>query len=193
MQGDFARWGNTMRVISSYLFGLLALVSVAMTSSPARAAWLGLANGKYDVTLSCVSSTVISCPSTIDGTMRIGGAGATAFDFTVNGQAFIGAPTNGTVSTVVGTDEYSFVDLSPFSFVSLQHFLTGGFPGLTADSWGYCNNFDPTHCTPATSGNWTAKLVSVPEPAGWAMMLLGFGAVGATMRAAHRKAVASAS
>jgi hypothetical protein len=178
-----------MRTISSFFVGFLALVSVTLSSSPARAGWLGLADGAYDVTLSCVSSTVISCPSTINGTMTIGSAGATAFDFTVNGQAFMGAPSNGTATTVLGSDEFSFVDQSPFSFLSLQHFLTGGFPGLTADSWGYCNNFDPTHCTPATQGNWTAKLVSVPEPAAWAMMFIGFGAIGATMRTARRKGV----
>jgi len=163
-----------MNIVRSCFVGLLVLMSVGTTSSPASATWLGLADGTYDVTLSCVFSSVIPCPTTIDGTMTIAGAGATAFDFVVNGQAFVGAPTNGTATTALfGTDEFSDVDLSPFSFLSLQDFLTGGFPGLTQQSWGYCNNFDASHCTPDTDGNWTAA--RVPEPPGMALFVLGLG------------------
>lgn len=60
---------------------------------------------------------------------------------------------------------------------------------MTADSWAYCNS----HCigTPDASGNWTARMVSVPEPAAWAMMLFGLGAIGATMRVARRRGAAN--
>jgi len=153
------------------MVGLLLLASVGTMSSPASANWLGLADGTYDVTLTCVSSSVIACPSTIDGTMTIAGGAATAFDFTVNGQAFVGAPTNTTASGGFGTDEIAVLDLSPFSFLSLQHFLTGGFPGLTQNSWGYCNNFSANSCTPATVGNWTAA--AIPEPPGIGLFVLG--------------------
>jgi hypothetical protein len=165
-----------MRILKAALLGLSALLIVAAETRSASATWLGLADGTYDVTLSCVTSSVIACPSTIDGTITIAGAGATAFDFVVNGQVFVGAPINGTVTTAVfGTDEVSVLDLSPFSFLSLQDFLTGGFPGLTQQSWGYCNNFDATHCTPDTDGNWTAVAAVVPEPPGMALFLLGLG------------------
>lgn len=163
-----------MNIIRYCFVGLLGLMSVGAMSSPASATWLGLADGAYNVTLSCVTSSVIPCPSTIHGTMTIAGAGATAFNFLVNGQAFVGVPTNGTATTVLfGTDEFSTLDLSPFSFLSLQNFLTGGFPGLTQQSWAYCNNFSPTSCTPATDGNWTAA--AVPEPPGLALFVLGLG------------------
>jgi hypothetical protein len=67
------------------------------------------------------------------------------------------------------------VDLVPFSGLSLEDFLTGGFPGLSPQSWGYCNNFDATHCTPDTAGNWTAVAAAVPEPPGIALFVLGLG------------------
>ena len=175
-----------MNIVRSCIVGLCVLVGAGAASSPASATWLGLADGTYDVTLSCVFSTVIACPSTINGTLTIAGSAATAFDFVVNGQAFVGVPTNDTVSTAVGTDEVSFLDLAPFSFLSLQHFLTGGFPGLSPDSWIYCNNFDPTHCTPATDGNWTAA--AVPEPPATALFVLGLGMMVAGRVARRRSA-----
>jgi hypothetical protein len=167
-----------MRILKAALLGLSVLLIVVTVTPSANATWLGLADGTYDVTLTCVTSSVIPCPSTIDGTMTIAGAGATAFDFVVNGQSFVGAPTNNTVTTALfGTDQVSVVDLVPFSGLSLEDFLTGGFPGLSPQSWGYCNNFDATHCTPDTAGNWTAVAVAaaVPEPPGIALFVLGLG------------------
>jgi hypothetical protein len=172
-----------MNRIKSCMVGLLTLMSVGTLSSPANATWLGLADGTYDVTLSCVFSLVISCPSTIDGTMTIAGGTATAFDFTVNGQAFVGAPTSSTVTTALGTDEVSLLTLSPFSGLDLQNFLTGGIPGLTQHSWGYCVNVTAVSCAPTTAGNWTA--VAIPEPPALALFLLGLGfmaAAGVTRR-----------
>ena len=110
--------------------------------------------------------------------MTIAGSAATAFNFLVNGQAFVGAPGNATVTTALGTDQVSFLDLSPFSFLSLQDFLTGGFPGLAQQSWGYCNNVAPSLCSPDTQGNWTAS--PVPEPPGLTLFLLGLGIMALT-------------
>lgn len=108
--------------------------------------------------------------------MTIAGSGATAFDFIVNGQDFIGAPVNGTATSAVGTDQFSRLDLSPFSTLALEHFLSGGFPGLTQDNWDYCNNAG-VGCTPLTNGNWT-----VPEPPGVAVFVLGIVALAGVMR-----------
>ena len=38
----------------------------------------------------------------------------------------------------------------------------------------------------------TGVLGAIPEPATWAMLLIGFGAIGATLRSARRKATSSA-
>jgi len=162
-----------MKRISSCIAGLLLLLGIGTVSSPAQATWLGLDDGTYSVTLSCVFSSVIACPSTIEGTMTIAGGAATAFDFMVNGQAFVGSPGNGTATTAFGTDQIAGLQLSPFSNLSLQYFLTGGLPGLSQRSWVYCNNFSAVSCTPATDGNWTA--VAIPEPPGLALFVLGLG------------------
>jgi hypothetical protein len=42
----------------------------------------------------------------------------------------------------------------------------------------------------AVSGNLTFRVVAVPEPASWAMMLLGFGAVGSMLRRQRRPVLA---
>lgn len=52
--------------------------------------------------------------------------------------------------------------------------------------------FDATFATPGTAtvkGRFTLLAAAVPEPGTWMMMIMGFGAVGATMRSARRKKV----
>src|SRR5258708_26632768 len=83
-----------MNFVRSCFAGLLMLMSIDAMWSPASATWLGLADGTYDVTLSCVTSSVIACPSTIGGTMAIAAAAPTAFNFFVNGPPLVGAPSN---------------------------------------------------------------------------------------------------
>jgi hypothetical protein len=168
-----------MRKFKSYVFGLLAPLIVAAMPQSAQATWLGLADGTYDVTLSCLFSSVISCPTDIHGTMTIGGSGASAFDFTVNGQHFVGDPANSVATNGVYTDQFSSLMLSPFSFLSLINDLTPNPFGLpTPHWWGYCNNFDATHCTPDTNGGWTAdQIAAAPEPASLGLLALGFAAV----------------
>jgi hypothetical protein len=53
------------------------------------------------------------------------------------------------------------------------------------DSWGEFNGFVPT----SIHYNWIAHVAAVPEPATWAMMLMGFGFVGAGMRSRKRSVV----
>jgi len=62
----------------------------------------GLADGTYDVTLSCVTSSVIALPvddwrDDDDRRRRRNGFQ----NFLVNGQTFVGAPGNATVTTVL--------------------------------------------------------------------------------------------
>jgi hypothetical protein len=134
---------------------------------PASATWLDLSDGTYNVTLSCVFSSVIACPSQIAGTMTINGNGASAFNFTVNGQLFSGDPVD-SLFTIPNSidDQVSTISLTPFAFLYLRNDLSIMNPfGLADHYWIYCNNFTPTTCTPNTDGNWTASLVnSAPEP-----------------------------
>jgi len=113
---------------------LAALVLNAAVPDAARASFLDLANGTYNVTLTCTFSSVIACPSTIDGTISISGTDVTFMDFTVNGQLFSGDPIEGVFTNLPTADyEYANIELSPFAFFSLRNDLSVSFG--PADHW----------------------------------------------------------
>lgn len=70
---------------------------------------------------------------------------------------------------------------------------TTGFLNLTLGMGTYDFTFTGTSPSPnggAVSGNVTFNLVPVPEPATWAMMLLGFAGIGFAMRRRSRPSLA---
>jgi len=71
--------------------------------------------------------------------------------------------------TLTGSDTLSF------SYTSLSGNGYAGFQGLGDEGWGIQD-----------------VVVSVPEPATWAMMLVGFGGLGATLRRARAKQAVAA-
>lgn len=94
---------------------------------------------------------------------------------TLIGQNF-GSWTQGGLTAAYG----SLVDTTnplAFQFVGagLSTFYTVGSTGTLSLSYFDSNNFDNT-------GSITFKLAAVPEPASWALMIMGFGAVGAALR-----------
>jgi len=154
-----------MRTFRTCLFTVLALAIAAATSPSARATWLDLADGTYNVTLSCTFSLVLSCPTDIHGTMTISGAGATAFDFTVNGQLFLGDPVDELATDGVTFDnQHSRLDLSPLSSLTIGNDLTIQNPFIPFDHWwAYCRNNPGTDaCFPDTVGSWTASPAPAP-------------------------------
>ena len=81
---------TSRRLLTIFSTAILALIGGL--PGAAHATWLGLEDGAYNVTLECLFSSVIACPSTIHGQVTIAGAGASFLSVTVNGEVFSGDP-----------------------------------------------------------------------------------------------------
>ena len=124
----------------------------------------------------------------------------------------IGAGTAGTLNNY-----FRYNAITPYALVVGQHYIVGAFePSDLATSWGNgqggtaalnlhvnyfgdrFSNFNSAFSFPDTSnglsgawlgGNFILASGAVPEPASWALMLGGFGAIGGAMRARRKTAV----
>lgn len=157
--------------------GLMAFASLAAVASPAEA----------------VQTLVITGPSGTFGNDGVGLAGSatTAFTNTFNFVTPLGFNlANGTLSTsALGTSNIDFTSAllngTAFSLSPTGTFEFGSLPStaLTAGANNVLTVSGLNTGDGAFSGTLTfAAVSSVPEPRTWAMMLLGFGAVGFSMR-----------
>lgn len=164
---------------------LAKLLMLALLASPlaSRADWLDLSDGTWDLTLTCVYTSV-ACPGSFHASVTIGGGGATAMSTVFDNLTFSGDPTDGIASVPGLSAQVSSLVIAPYAFFALDNDLDVVNPfGLTDHYWGYCRNFDATSCTPAAQGNWVASLVSpVPEPSALALMAVGLSGMAALRR-----------
>jgi hypothetical protein len=167
----------TMRtLLTAAALGLAA----AVFTPAGHAAWLGLQDGDYVVTLSCDFSNVIACPGSSAGTLSLAGGETTAMSFTVNGQLFAGDPLDDLVDGPTIGYESASIQLAPYAFLSLRLMTAGELsPYGPGDRWWvYCNNINATQCAPGTFGTWSARaLNAVPEPASLALAALALAAL----------------
>jgi hypothetical protein len=187
----------------SLVLGIVGASALALAPTAANASvTLGTAIGS-----SCTGGGCVAGTSTAIVTDNVGVPNKVEFDDTnasAGGQTawfnfFVAPDALGTFSATVAT--------FPVSTVTLLELLTGGtsstvgttslmttpgtqltYGNLTANTW-YTFRYTANMATAGSiSGN--ATFYPVPEPATWALMLLGFGGIGLAMRRRRRPALA---
>jgi len=187
----------------SLVLGIVGASALALAPTAANASvTLGTAIGS-----SCTGGGCVAGTSTAIVTDNVGVPNKVEFDDTnasAGGQTawfnfFVAPDALGTFSATVAT--------FPVSTVTLLELLTGGtsstvggtlltstpgtqltYANLTANTW-YTFRYTANMSTAGSiSGN--ATFYPVPEPATWALMLLGFGGIGLAMRRRRRPALA---
>ena len=187
----------------SLVLGIVGASALALAPTAANASvTLGTAIGS-----SCTGGGCVAGTSTAIVTDNVGIPNKVEFDDTnasAGGQTawfnfFVAPDALGTFSATVAT--------FPVSTVTLLELLTGGtsstvggtlltstpgtqltYANLTANTW-YTFRYTANMSTAGNiSGN--ATFYPVPEPATWALMLLGFGGIGLAMRRRRRPALA---
>jgi len=176
-----------MRIVS--LLAVTAAMAVAapahaqnFSSTPAQFTSLGAQfTSQYDiVTLGTVSGTY-----TVPQSYNIYNV---SFEVGVNANS--AATTSGTLSNSITVDSTLYNFLIPYT-IAISSSDTITFNPFTATFGNYNFAFNLLSLTSDGSsiaqGVLTANISAVPEPAAWAMMLIGFGGIGFAMR--RRKVV----
>ena len=135
-----------------------------------------------DFTLSLNSTPILS------GTFNLGGGGANVVFFAPVGASVNNISGNGMAVTFAGGKVLISTPLNllaglnslTFNYKALPGPAHAGFQGTGDEGWGLRDIV----VTQASGG--------VPEPASWALMLTGFGGLGAVLRRSRRQAVLAA-
>ena len=131
-----------------------------------------------DFTLSLNSAPILS------GTFNLGGGGANVVFFAPVGASVNNISGNGMAVTFAGGKVLVSTPLNllaglnslTFNYTALPRDAHAGFQGTGDEGWGLRDIV----VTQASGG--------VPEPASWALMLTGFGGLGAVLRRSRRQA-----
>ena len=159
-------------------------------STPASADWVGLSDGQYQVTLSCIQSVTLDCSQTFVGTITVQDAGMNQMDITIAGLDFAGNPDENTVDDPMGNTEGSFINHPVGAAVALRRVNSGTVFGYGTGErfWAYCSDKPNTQsCLADTLGTWTAARIGrVDEPSALAAALLGLALAAATRQTRRR-------
>jgi len=101
-------------------------------------------------------------------------------DLLLNGEIYGGS--SATITGFAATFEPGPTTIS-FAWSYRRPYLTGGLTTIgTYSGYGFQDMKMIVEYEGTTPIGYTATLAQVPEPASWAMVIVGFGAVGASMR-----------
>ena len=174
------------------LYSAAAAAALALSSTAANAA-VTVVGGSV-VNLSVPTPTVSSNGLTINfGQEPIGATQNGSFSFNTDGSAYLANILIGTSTT--GETITSASLLGPGLAVSptFTAFAIGNNHGLAASNIGllagstYTLSFNGAgNNAAAVTGNISLSLAPVPEPATWAMMIIGFAGIGMTLRRRRR-------
>ncbi|HEY2357122.1 MAG TPA: PEPxxWA-CTERM sorting domain-containing protein [Phenylobacterium sp.] len=142
-----------------------------------------------DFTLSLNGSELLS------GTFNLGGGGNDVVFLQPTGSTIDNVSGNGTAITWTGGQ----VNIAtPLTLAAGENTLTFGYTSLNAPDFGFQDRGDEawgvsdvTVATASSTSQDPAVTVGLPEPASWALMLVGFGGAGAMLRTRRRTANAT--
>jgi hypothetical protein len=212
---DNFTWSNTGATAGSVSSGAMVDFSYLTSTMSSPTDLLANFNLTGSTTQAAGQGNGFVTQSGIDGgTFSFTYAGSTPFTYggktyTSGANLLSGTYTNAAIAGANGSQSGTFLDDSnaqgKVTFTSgLLKFdnsgdagfslsLTSIFPPLSAAEGGSLNSFDAV-----STGSFYANLASgggtggVPEPASWALMLIGFGAIGAVTRRRRNAAFAAA-
>ena len=163
--------------------------------SPANAAVL---TGVTELSLRLHQTGQVAPASDANGVYSFAlGTAPISFDWGITRLGVRSFPTSRITVTNIGTGQT--VSYDPFFFGNDNYTAIAGTAQNSARlnfgfllGSGFTPNVDSTYRVNLTSGNESRSVVAqrgvgaVPEPATWAMMIVGFGAVGVTMRRSRK-------
>ena len=184
-----------------FIYAAVGAAALATASMASAAVTVTSSTNLTDPNPCCGAAPGNTAVSTIDGTTTItfglnptGNSFTSAFTFMTNEVAgfyniLVGTSTDGTVfNNVTVTGGGTTTTFAPPPATVIQRF---NIPLLANTAYTLSIGGTSTNSAAAMSGNITIHQVNaVPEPATWAMMLLGFGAVGMVLRRRRRPVLA---
>lgn len=152
----------------------LAAVAIVVPTATAHAAWMGLDDGTYALTLTCTTSPIVTCPATFQGTLTINGRAASFMDVTVEGIRFTGDPLDSYDGPLEATQSASlFATPKIFDLFLILPTSTSG----PVQFWNYV----PFTGAQLSAGTWAAVPVpvsNIPLPGSLVLLAGGIGIFG---------------
>jgi hypothetical protein len=168
--------------ISGSFFGTLVGQDVTNISNVTASFFDGTTTTPLAGPLEVYSYTPTSANCGTPACFTLDGNAVASFDPTHNDFVFIDSPPDGS-NHLTSYTNYFYI---------IQPWANGG-PGSTSIATQYrsfpTNTLVENYNGDYIAANWS--LTAVPEPATWAMMLIGFGAVGFMLRGSRQKSLAS--